>query len=101
MSRRGTFSELAFAGDTQDPNLPVEWARGVAVQILNWIWKAFDRLRSRHLQGIILTQALDQLERDLARNHFIDLQAVFLEDANGFSSIYPSAEWPDMETLSS
>ena len=101
MSRRRTFSELAFAGDTQDPDLPVEWARGVAFQILKWMWQAFDQLRVGHLQRVDLTQPLDQLERDLTRNHFLDLQAVFQRETDGFPSVFPSHEWPEMETRSS
>jgi hypothetical protein len=101
MSRRSTFSELAFAGDMQDPNLPVEWARGVAIQILNWMWQAFDRLRIGVLWRVDLTQPLDQLERDLTRNHFMELQAVFQIATAGYASFYPEREWDEMETLSS
>ncbi len=101
MTRRRTFSDIAFAADTDNAELPVEWARGVATQVLGWTWQAFDQLRESHFQGVDFSQPLSQLERDLARHHFIDIQRVFHAETDGFCSFVPTSEWPEMETLSS
>ena len=99
MTRRRTFSDIAFAADTDNADLPVEWARDVATQVLEWTWQAFDQLRENHLLGIDFSQPLDQLERDLTRHHFINLQEVFHTTTEGFCSLFPAMEWPEMESL--
>lgn len=101
MTRRRTFSDIAFAADTDNAELPVEWARDVATQVLEWTWQAFDQLREKHLQGIDFSQPLDQLERDLTRHHYLDLQQVFHTATEGFCSLFPEREWDEMESLSS
>lgn len=100
MTRRHTFSKIAFAGDTTNPDLPVEWARDVTIQVLGWMWQAFDQFRREYLTRVDFRQPLDQLERDLARHHFVDLQQVFHFATDGFSSLIPASEWPEMESLS-
>lgn len=101
MTVRRTFSSLAFASDTDNPELPVEWAGGAAVQILDLMWRSFDCLLDKQLAGINLVQPLDQLERDLARHHFVELQLIFFAETEGFSSFVPTSEWPEFESLSS
>jgi len=98
---RRTLSALAFPGDHSNPDLPVEWARGVATQILGWMWTSFDRLRTGHLTRIDLGQPIEQLERGLTLMHFIDLQCVVGEETGGFSSLIPVHECPELESLSS
>jgi hypothetical protein len=101
MTVRRTFSSLAFAGDTANPELPVDWANGATAQILDWMWRSFDNLRSRHFTGIDLIQPLDPLERDLTRHHSIELQLVFIADTDGFTSLVPQHEWDEFESLTS
>lgn len=101
MTRRRTFSDIAFAADTDNAELPVEWARGVAAQVLHWTWQAFDQLRNRHLLEFDFSQPLGQLERDLTRHHYLDLQQVFHTATEGFCSLLPEREWDEMESLSS
>ncbi|MDA1053177.1 MAG: hypothetical protein O3C40_22215 [Planctomycetota bacterium] len=100
MTRRRTFSDIAFAADTDNPDLPVEWAKDVAVQVLEWTWQAFDQLRVKHFQGVDFSQPLDQLERDLTRHHYVDLQIVFHTATEGFCSLFPEREWDEMESRS-
>lgn len=101
MTGRRTFSSLAFAADMANPDLPVDWAGGAAIQILDWMWRSFDLLREKHLAGVDLTQPLDQLERDLTRNHFVELQLLFYAETEGLASIQPQREWDEFESLSS
>jgi len=77
MIRRSAFSELAWPDDPADAELPIQWAHGVATQVLDWTWRAFDSLRAKHLARVDLTQPLEQLERDLTRNHFVEIQVLF------------------------
>lgn len=101
MADRRTFSSLAFAADTENPDLPIEWAGGAAVQILEWTWRAFDNLREKHLAGVDLSQPLEQLERDITRHHSIELQLVIREEAEGFPSFVFQHEWDEFDSLTS
>ena len=101
MTRRPTFSELAWPDGPGDADLPVRWARSVTLQVLDWTWRAFDRLRSKHLSRIDVTQPLEQLERDLVRQHFMEIQMLFVAESDGYSTIVPQHEWPEMESRSS
>ena len=101
MTRRPTLSGLLWPDDSQDSDLPQEWARNVAVRVLDWTWRAFDNLASNHLSRIDLAQPLEQLERDLTRNHFMEIQEIWKVETDGFSSLVPFHEWPEMETRSS
>lgn len=101
MTLRRTLSTLAFPKDTANPDLPVEWASGAAAQILGWMWLSFDRLRDSYLVHVDLRQPLDQLERSLTLQHFIDLQLIIHEDTDGFSSLVPVHECDEFESLSS
>ncbi len=101
MTRRPTFSELRWPDDPSDADLPVQWAKSVATQVLEWTWRAFDALRANHLTGIDLSQPLEQLERDLACNHFIEIQLIFKAETDGYTSFVPVPEWPEMESRKS
>lgn len=101
MTRRRTFSDIAFAADRDNADLPVEWARGVASQVLEWTWQAFDELRRKYLLNVDFSRPLDQLERDLSRHHFVNLQQMFFASNDGYCSLAPVSEWPEMESLSS
>lgn len=101
MTRRPTFSELAWPDGPDDVDLPVQWARSVTLRVLDWIWRAFDALRSKHLSRIDLTQPLEQLERDLVRHHYVEIQVLFGAESDGYSTIVPHHEWPEMESRSS
>ena len=98
--RRPTFSELAWPDDPNDADLPLKWASSVTTQVLDWIWRAFDQLHGKHLCHIDLNQPIDQLERNLTRNHFVEIQVLFLAETDGFSMLIPVHEWPEMETRS-
>ena len=100
MKRRPTFSELAWPDDPADADLPRNWARSVTVQVLDWTWRGFDELQRNHLNRVDLTQPLEQLERDLTRNHFMEIQAIYQTETEGFSALIPVHEWPEMETRS-
>ena len=99
MMRCSTFSELRWPDNPSDADLPVRWARSVATQVLDWTWRAFDALRTNHHLALVdLSQPLEQLERDLTRNHFIEIQKLFHTETDGFSSFVPLHEWPETES---
>ena len=101
MTRHPTFSELAWPDDPADAELPIQWARGVATQVLDWTWRAFDSLLASRLVRIDLTQPLEQLERDLTRNHFVEIQVLFALETDGYAALVPHHEFPEMESRSS
>lgn len=101
MTRRPAFSELRWPEDPDDAGLPAEWAKAVAIQVLGWTWRSFDVLRADHLIEIDLSQPLEQLERDLTRNHFIEMMALFQEETGGYASFFPHHEWPELESRKS
>lgn len=98
MTRRPTMSELIWPDDDE---LPKRWAEGVTERILDWTWRAFDEFSQKHLATVDLTQPLEQLERDLVRQHFIEIQILFSVETDGYSSLIPHHEWPEMESRSS
>ncbi len=98
--RRPAPSELVWPDDPADADLPQAWAQGVAIQALSWTWRAFDRLQQELLVKVDLRQPLEQVERDLTRNHFVELQKVYQAETEGFSVLIPVHEWPEMETRS-
>ncbi len=101
MTRRPTFSELVWPEEPDDCALAVRWARDSAFRILDWTWRAFDALSASQLSKIDLTQPLEQLERDLVRQHFVEIQNLFAQETNGYSTLIPHHEWPEMETRTS
>ena len=101
MTRRPTPSELMWPDDPADADLPIDWAASVTTQVLDWTWRAFDSLRENHLVRIDLTQPLEQVERDLARNHFLEIQLLYAAETDGYSAIIPVPEWPETEMRTS
>src|SRR5438876_95060 len=100
MTPRRTFSSLAYSGDVENPDLPIEWAAGAARQILEWMWRSFDNLRPK-LVNVNLSQPLEQLERDLTRHHSVEIFRLVLAETEGFSSLSPQHEWDEFESLTS
>jgi hypothetical protein len=101
MTRRPTFSELAWPSGPSDTDQALRWAEGITTQVLDWTWRAFDLIRAKHLSRIDLTQPLEQLERDLVRHHFVEIQLLFAADTDGYASMVPHHEWPEMQSRSS
>jgi hypothetical protein len=101
MTRRPTFSELVWPDGPDDHALAVKWAKTNARLILDWTWRAFDALSASHLSKIDLTQPLEQVERDLVRQHFIEIQILFAQETEGYAALVPHHEWPEMETRKS
>ncbi|MEK6258075.1 MAG: hypothetical protein AABP62_05595 [Planctomycetota bacterium] len=98
MIRHASPSELLWPDDPVDADLPAVWATSVATQVLDWTWRAFDALRKNHLVRIDLTQPLEQVERDLVRNHYVEIQVLFAAETDGYATFVPTHEWPEMET---
>lgn len=101
MTRRPTASEMIWPDSPDDADVASAWAIGISTQVLSWMWRAFDSLRLDFLNKIDFSQNPEQLERDLTRNHFIEIQLLFKSETQGYSSFVPCAEWPEMETRSS
>ncbi|HRI66018.1 MAG TPA: hypothetical protein PK156_17340 [Polyangium sp.] len=101
MTRRPTPSELIWPDDSLDSELPIAWAAMVTTQVLDWMWRAFDLLRANHLARIDLTQPLEQVERDLAGMHYVEIQRLFGAETDGYATFVPVQEWSEMQTRSS
>lgn len=101
MNRHPTFSEFAWPDDPADADLPIQWACNVATQVLDWTWRAFDAFQANHLVRVDLTQPLEQLERDLARHHFVEIQVLFASETDGYPAVVPHHEFPEMESRTS
>lgn len=101
MARRPTFSELVWPEDPDERNLPSEWASSHCVKVLDWTWRAFDVLIAKHASNVDFSQPLEQLERDLVRCHFTEIQLLFANETDGFASIVPQHEWPELESRKS
>lgn len=101
MSRRPTLSEVLWPDDPADADLPVQWAEDMAVQVLDWVWRGYDQLRDKHLSRVDLTQPTEQLERNLTFLHFGEIQEIWARETEGFSSLRPGHEIPEMKNRSS
>lgn len=101
MTRRPTPSQLIWPDEPGDSDLAVAWAESISVQVLGWTWRAFDSFQSIDLSRIDMTQPMDQVERDLTRNHFTYINNLWAQDTAGFSSFTPHHEYPEMESLKS
>lgn len=73
------------------------WAEDVSCQVLEWVWKGFDRFRAEHLSKVDMEQPLEELERDLTRNHFVAVNQTWAMETQGFASLTPAMEWPEVE----
>jgi len=97
---RPTASELRWPMDAEAMQQALDWADGVATQAIDYVLRSLERLRSDVLDSIDLTQPLEQLERDLTSNHFLELQKLWANETGGYSSFSPHHEFPEMETRS-
>jgi hypothetical protein len=66
--------------------------------MLDWVWRAFDRLRTEHIGRVDMTKPLEQLERDLTDLHFGEIQQIWAQDTGGTSAFYPDHEIPEFES---
>lgn len=98
MTRYPSFSEQRWPKDAASIAEARRWADDVGVQVLDWMWRSFDRLKARELSKVDLSQPLEQLERSLTGAHFIELNALWAQETGGYSSITPTPEWSEMET---
>ncbi|SRR6266496_612929 len=101
MHRHATLSELFWAKDAESDNLAKQWAATAAVQALDLTWKGFEQLRVSRLSRIDFSQPLEQVERDLARNHCVEITSVWARETSGYSSLVPIHEYPELESRSS
>ncbi|HVU07290.1 MAG TPA: hypothetical protein VHG89_01960 [Verrucomicrobiae bacterium] len=100
MSRYPTLSELAWPMDDESRLQAQEWANGIVSQVLDWTWRAFDMVRASALGSVDLTQSLEQLERDLARHHFREINILWAQETGGECAFMPHHEYPELETRS-
>ena len=86
MTRRSTFSELVWP-DGDDGDLAINWAAENSSRILNWTWQGFENLVRKHVPKVDFSKPLEQLERDLVRHHFVEIQLIFAQETDGFASL--------------
>jgi hypothetical protein len=98
MSRRPTFSAQRWPMDEQSLQQARSWATGIATQVLDLTWRAFDKLQAEDLRHVDLRKPLDQLERDLTASHFMHINQLWKQEDEGYSSICPHHEFPEQET---
>ena len=77
-----------------------EWASGITSQVLDWTWRAFDLVRAGALGSVDFAQPLEQLERDLARHHFREINILWAQETGGECAFTPHHEYPELETRS-
>ena len=100
MPRHPVLSELIWPDEPGDGELAVTWAESIATEILGYMWRSFDVMQNKYINQIDLTQPLEQLERELAKFHFLEIQQLFRQEKDGFASFSPVPEWPEMATRS-
>jgi len=98
MSRCPTLSELAWPIDDESRQQAQEWANGITSQVLDWTWRAFEVVRAGALGSVDLTQPLEQVERDLARHHFREINILWARETGGECAFTPHHEYPELET---
>ena len=95
---RPTLSELRWPMDEDSRQQAHDWATGISNRAIDWTWRGFDAMRENLLSCIDVNAPIEQLERDLTRNHFAEIQSLWARETGGESSIEPQAEYPEMET---
>jgi hypothetical protein len=98
MTRRPTLSEQHWPTDAHSTAQARQWAADAAVQVLDWTWRSFDRLKAIHLSKVDVAQPLEQLERNLAALHFVELNILWAQETGGYSSVTPILEWSELES---
>ncbi|MEM9219098.1 MAG: hypothetical protein AAGD25_32790 [Cyanobacteria bacterium P01_F01_bin.150] len=95
MARRfgKTPSELAFSEKVEFVELAKKWRPDAITVLLGLIWQGYDLYQENVLSKIDLTQADDQIERDVTQS-----LSLYIEQAkSGFEPFYIRSEWFEME----
>jgi hypothetical protein len=95
MVRRGRKapSESAFSDEYEFVELAKNWQPDAITVLLNLIWQGYDLYQSDVLSKIDLSQADDQLERDITQS-----LSIYIERAKtGFEPFSIRSEWFEME----
>ncbi len=98
MTRRAAFREQAWPEDPDFKDVALEWAEAVSERILDWIWRAFDALRTGPITRVDLAKSPEQLERDLTDLHFREVQRLWAGETGGIATLYPDHEIPEYES---
>jgi hypothetical protein len=98
MTRRAAFREQVWPEDQAFKELALAWTESMSVQILDWVWRAFDALLRGPMAHVDLTKPLEQLERDLTHLHFTEIQRLWARETDGFSTLSPGHEIPEFES---
>ncbi len=95
MVRRGrkTLSESAFSDKYEFVELATNWQTDAITVLLNLIWQGYDLYQNDVLSKIDLSQADDQLERDITQSLSIYIERV----RTGFEPFSIRSEWFEME----
>jgi hypothetical protein len=95
MVRRGrkTISESVFPDKYEFVELAKNWRPDAITVLLNLIWQGYDLYQGDVLSKIDLSQADDQLERDITQS-----LSVYIDRAkSGFEPFIIRSEWFEME----
>jgi hypothetical protein len=102
MTQRESLSEMVWPDDPEDAQTPVKWAESMAVQVLDWAWRGFDAVYAKYLSSIELSlPPPEQFERDLGERHFSEILLLWKRETDGFPSLLPIPESPELENRSS
>jgi hypothetical protein len=96
MVRKGrkTISESVYSDRYEFVELAKNWRPDAITIILNLIWQGYDLDKGDVLSKIDLSQAYDQLERDITQS-----LSVYIEQAkSGFEPFVIRSEWFEMQT---
>lgn len=96
MNRDPALSELLWPMDEASLEEAYRWAEGVSVRVLDWMWRSFDQVRAKHLARVDLCRPLEEVERDLAGKHFIELNTLWAMETEGLGSLVPCSEWSEL-----
>src|ERR1700722_8727452 len=97
MERCPTLDSLLWPADASAIAMAEEWVGAMTEQALDFTWRGFDALYAERLKGLDLTQPLEQLERSLTSNHFLEIMAIWAKETGGHSSFFPHHEAPEMQ----
>jgi hypothetical protein len=95
MTRRGrrTISEARWPDTPDFVELAKQWQNDAVTVLLNLIWKGYDRYQEDVLSKIDLSQADDQLERDITQS-----LSIYIDTArSGFEPFILRTEWFENE----
>jgi len=98
MPRCPTLDTLLWPTDPAAMAMAEDWVKSMTNQVLDFTWRGFDTLKKEYLHKIDFTQTIEQLERSLTSNHFVEIQKIWAKETNGDASFYPHHENPEMET---